>query len=237
MSKIISLHQTKGGVGKTTTIHNLAFTLSRIKNKEKILLIDCDPQPSLTSLFDNASEVTLFDLLYKKERIEPTKINNNLFFISSDRKLHTTIFEVNLLDDLLTKFYDDFDYILLDTSPALGNITQLALYASNYTFIPAECSFLGIAQIQDTVDALRELAPLSNKSKLGGIFLTKHIKNQLVTREITENYKNHVLKSHISKSAEIEKAHLKKLSSVEINKKSETTKQFTNLAKEILTII
>lgn len=189
MAKIIAIANQKGGVGKTTTTVNLGFGLARAG--KRVLLIDADPQGSLTvSLgYHNPDEleVTLASILLKiindeelawDEGILPH--DEKVFFIPANIELSGL--EVSLTNvmsrEAILKSYldyikDDFDYILIDCMPSLGMLTINALVAADSVLIPVQAGYLpvkGLEQLTRTISMVKKR--LNRSLYVEGILMT-----------------------------------------------------------------
>lgn len=199
MATIIALTNQKGGVGKTTTSSALASGLASFYDK-KVLAIDLDPQGSLGfSLgLDIENCNTIHDVLTGKvpvrEAIQQTDycdiITSNILlsgaeleFSSSDREL--------LLKKALAPIVDDYDYIIIDTPPALNILTVNAYAVSDHLIIPMApeiLSLLGLSQLKETVDSVRQ--SLNPSLNVLGIILTRYNGRTLLAREVKEMAEN-----------------------------------------------
>lgn len=157
--KIISISNQKGGVGKTTTALNLAYALGE-DGKNKVLLIDLDPQSNLTMCFGidrpEELETTIYDLMMCviDEKKLPDKNRYILSFNNLDLipcSIELSAVEMSLvnvmsreviLKMLLENFKEDYDYIIIDCMPALGMLTVNALAACDSVVIPATAQYL-----------------------------------------------------------------------------------------------
>ena len=155
--KIIAIANQKGGVGKTTTALNLAYSLT--ENGKRVLLIDFDPQSNLTMCFgvDRPDELktTIYDLMMCviDERELPVKSEYILSFNNLDLipcSIELSAVEMSLvnvmsreiiLKMLLENFKSDYDYIIVDCMPALGMLTVNALGACDSVLIPATAQY------------------------------------------------------------------------------------------------
>ena len=191
--KIISVINQKGGVGKTTTVINLAAGLT-MKGK-KILVIDLDPQGNATtglglSNTEN-SELTIYSVLNGNKKIsevvQPTKFNN-LDLVTSNVDLSGLEVETagdsrrafKLKDELAAILNDSsasHDYILIDCPPSLSLLTIMALVASNELVVPLQTEFFaleGLTQLMKTIERIKfNLNPSLN---IRGILLTMYDK-------------------------------------------------------------
>lgn len=179
--KVISLVNQKGGVAKTTTSMALADFLAR--HGRKTLLIDFDPQGSLTTSFgladdtDNPQALKLLGL-EKNIGVEPVKYNSNLNIVTSDMGLEkaNTLLAARLVGrerylrraiDSLNKVHK-YDYVVIDSNPSFSQLTINVLYASNHVLVPFKPefnSFKGIKQLFENIEEIKTIQP--NLSVLG----------------------------------------------------------------------
>ena len=165
MTKIISIANQKGGVGKTTTTINLATSLSAIN--KKVLLVDSDPQGNASTgmgiLYDDRSP-NLYDLVVKRafdEKSLKKTIVPNLTIITANTNLAASEIELAnvekrefVIDEILSKA-KNFDFILIDCPPALGLLTINALVASNSVIVPLQSEFFALEGISSLVNSIQ----------------------------------------------------------------------------------
>lgn len=167
-TRIISLLNQKGGVGKTTTTVNLASALSAAG--QRVLVIDLDPQTHLGLHFgiDEAS-VSVYDLLIEEDAtVAQARVNarHNIDLVTSEVDLAAAESELasktdrnDLLKDKLSKIQSEYDFILIDCPPSLGLLTINALVASNELIVPMQAHFLalqGVSRLFETVSLLAD---------------------------------------------------------------------------------
>ncbi len=151
MGKIIALFNQSGGVGKTSLTMNLGFHLAQRK-KNKVLLIDLDPQSSLTvfmGLDPDELTSTIKDSILDGKPINPyPEVINGMRLVPTDinlaeaeMQLFTALTREQKLKNALTPIQHSFDYILLDCPPSLGLLSILALTAATHLLVPIQCQY------------------------------------------------------------------------------------------------
>ena len=195
MAYTISVTLQKGGTGKTTTAVTLASILGEQHNR--VLLLDMDSQvnASLASGFDAQLSPSISDVLGKPKNLK-TAIHTTPYYdiILGDQRL--AVLESTNPEELTPDFLsgtlhhvaDDYDYIIIDTPPALGNILMQCLIASDGVIIPTEArSFAlnGLDALYDTIKFVR--ARYNNALQILGILLVKYNNRTIVNRKIAES--------------------------------------------------
>ena len=206
--QIISIINQKGGVGKTTTVINLAAGLSQ-QNK-KILVIDLDPQGNATtglglSNMENSSDTIYGVLNGMKEISEVIKKTDfdNLDLISSNVDLSGL--EIETADDgnrafllklKLTAYLNNsrglYDYILIDCPPSLSLLTVMALVSSDSLVVPLQTEFFaleGLTQLMKTIDRIK--VNLNPKLKIRGILLTMYDKRNKLSSQVEKEARDY----------------------------------------------
>ena len=199
--KIISIINQKGGVGKTTTVINLASALSQ--QGKKILIIDLDPQGNATTGFGlsntEQSDKTIYGILNGtmliSDVIKKTKFEN-LDIITSNVDLSGLEVETAgdndrafILKDKLTAYLNDsgefYDYILVDCPPSLSLLTVMALVSSNSLLVPLQTEFFaleGLTQLMKTIDRIK--VNLNPKLEIQGILLTMYDRRNKLSSQV-----------------------------------------------------
>ena len=194
MKKIIAITNQKGGVGKTTTALSLIGAL-RLRNY-RVLGVDLDPQGSLgfSAGLDIENSDTIYDVLKGKKNIDDVIVETKIGdFLPSNILLSTAELEFNmparefLLRDQLARVEDDYDYIIIDTPPALNVLTVNAYVAAEGLIIPMApeiLSLLGISQLQDTVQTVRRY--YNAGLEVMGILLNRYNARLVLNREVED---------------------------------------------------
>ena len=206
--KIISVINQKGGVGKTTTIINLAAGLT-MKGK-KVLVIDLDPQGNATTGLGlsntESSELTIYSVLNGNKKIseviQTTKFEN-LNLVTSNVDLSGLEVETagdsrrafKLKDELGPILNDSgasYDYILIDCPPSLSLLTIMALVASDELVVPLQTEFFaleGLTQLMKTIDRIK--SNLNSSLDIRGILLTMYDKRNKLSGQVEQEARNY----------------------------------------------
>lgn len=238
--EIISIINQKGGVGKTTTAQNLTAGL-RLENK-KVLLLDLDAQCNLT-LLQQATKYKYNILNVLKNEVDiNTAVEKD--FIAGSKFLvgENTEIELNKLKNELQKLKTDYDYIIIDTPPALSNITINALTASTDIIITITADLLPIQGLVDLYKTVQSIQKTSNKNlNIKGILVTRFNKRTILGRtmlnsliDIAEKLNTKVLNTKIRDSISIKESQAKMTDIFKYARYSTAGRDYRALVKEIL---
>ena len=225
--KVLSIINQKGGVGKTTTVINLAAGLSM--KKKKILVIDLDPQGNATTGLglsnSEQSDKTIYSVLNGNKKISEvickTKFEN-LDLITSNVDLSGLEVETAgdsrrafiLKEELMAYLHDSstsYDYVLIDCPPSLSLLTIMALVASDSLIVPLQTEFFaleGLTQLMKTIERIKN--NLNPTLLIKGILLTMYDKrNKLSTqveKEAREYFSNKVYQTVVPRNVRLSEA-------------------------------
>ncbi len=256
MSKVISLVNQKGGVGKTTTSINLSSALGHLG--KKVLLIDLDPQSnSTTGLGINKANIKLsiYDVITNRceisDAIVKTKFKNlsvipSMIFLSGVEieLMQTSMREDNFilgdqLKNQINKIKDRYDFIIIDCPPALGILTTNALAASDSVLIPVQCEYFaleGVTQLLNTI--ILTQTKVNPKLDIEGVLLTMLDGRTLVGLEVVEDvrkfFKEKVFNTIIPRLVRLVEAPSHGKPIIEYDPKCRGALAYINLAKEVI---
>ena len=200
MGKIIMIGAMKGGVGKTVTAFNLAYFLR--KCGKKVLAVDFDPQANLTTCFGvEDAEVTIGDLLlaaiedeefpeqgtYIRERKGVCFIPSSIGLSAAEAKLRLEMGSEKMLAAVLKPLKNDYDYILIDTCPALGALNINAMAAADEVIVTVNPQLLAMMGLRDFLKTVKKIkSRLNGKLEVAGILLTMCDARTILCKTITE---------------------------------------------------
>ena len=245
---IITIANQKWGVGKTTTVVNLATALASID--KKVLVIDMDPQYNSSMSFnaydaDKSIYKVLSNEIQINNAIQSSQIPK-LDVISACEDLAAAEYE--LADDdnrnyLLKQYIEDirnnYDYIFIDTPPTLGLLTISSLTASDEVLIPVQCEFFaleGLSKLIKTIEIVK--SNLNSNLKLNGIILTMYDKrnslSSLIEKEAREYFDMNVYKFNVPRNVTLSEAPSHGLPAIIYDLKCAGSQAYIALAKEFL---
>ena len=247
MATVIVVTNQKGGVGKTTTC--AALTGIFVSGGKRVLAIDMDPQGNLSfSLGAEDEGYTIHDVMTGecniKDAIKTTRIcdviTSNILLSGSELELTSSRREF-ILKDILKTIRAAYDYIIIDTPPALSILTINAYTAADDLIIPMTPEILslqGIAQLRETILAVKKY--YNKKLNIRGILLTKYVKKQALAKDVEEmvaivadQLKTKVLEEKISISVAVAEAPAHQEVITEYSPGCKAAKDYVRLAESL----
>lgn len=204
MSKVIALANQKGGVGKTTTSVNLAASLHSAC-KQKVLLVDLDPQGNATmgsGVNKNELSLTVNDVLLSMATaseaiIKATPGGYDLLPGNGD----LTAAEITLINqngrerklkEALAKVQNDYDFILLDCPPSLNMLTLNALVAADSLLIPMQCEYYALEGLSALLQTMNQVKKTVNPNlHIEGILQTMYDPRNRLAQDVAKQLKSH----------------------------------------------
>jgi chromosome partitioning protein len=250
MTAILTITNQKGGVGKTTTAINLAAALAL--RQKRTLLVDLDPQANSTIAFFDAADVqtTMYDV-FGEARMELAKVvrptTTELLSVAPARlalaKLEQQLagqFDAPFkLKDALAAVVKDYDFIVIDTPPALGILTVNAMVASTHLVVPIQAAYFAIEGTDDLLETYERIRARPNPElKVLGVLITLFDRRTNISRDTDEQIRtvfgSVLFRTRISKNVRLEESPAYKETIFSFAPKSPGALEYRKLALEVI---
>jgi chromosome partitioning protein len=250
MTAILTIANQKGGVGKTTTALNLAAAIAM--RQKKTLLIDLDPQANCTIAFFHGKDIqaSMFDVLgdHHVEMASIIKPSSDPMLFVAPARLALAKIEQQLagqfdapfkLKDALAPIVSQYDYIIIDTPPALGILTVNAMVASTHLLVPIQAAYFAIEGTDDLLETYERIRARPNPSlKVLGVVITLFDKRTNISRDTHEQIRSVfgtvLFKTRIGKNVRLEESPAYKETIMTFAPKSPGARDYGKLALEVI---
>ena len=251
MTGILAITNQKGGVGKTTTAINLAAAIAR--RKYRTLLIDLDPQANSSLAFFDVAELpnSMFDVL-SDQRLDIRQVIHTSTFPNlslAPARLSLAKLEQQLvgqfdapfkLKDALLGIQKDYDFIVLDTPPALGILTVNALVAATHLLIPVQASYFAIEGTDDLLETYSRIRARPNPNlKIAGVLITLFDRRTNIAKDAVEQIRSvfgaALFKTRISRNVRLEESPAYRQTIFTFAPDSPGATEYRKLAEEVIT--
>ncbi|MDD7428543.1 MAG: AAA family ATPase [Oscillospiraceae bacterium] len=250
MADIITVANKKGGVGKSTTVVNVAASMGVLG--QRILVVDMDPQGNATSglgIKKKKIESSVYDVIIGTKRIQDCIIKtdfDNLSVLPSNNNLTGADIELiemenraNRLKMQLLSVKDDYDFIIIDSPPSTSLITVNTLAACDTVLIPMQCEYYSLEGLSQVVDFIRSIKERYNPNiDIEGILFTMFDPRLNLTNQVADEVRKHFPKKTfdtvIPKNVRLSEAPSYGMPVYYYDKASKGSEAYEDLAIEIL---
>jgi len=250
MGKVIAVSNQKGGVGKSTTVCNLAAVFGN--RGSKVLIVDFDPQGNTTTsygIMKKSIRNTIYDVILDDcslfEAVVATAFKGVSVVPTTQDLAGASIELMNVKDrarQLSMKLADArnfYDYIFIDCPPTLDMLTINALVAADTVLIPLQCEFLsleGLVELHNTIGRVK--STWNEKLEIEGILFTMCVERYKITGQIINEVKRHfpkeIFKTTIPRNVALSEAPSFGQPAIYYDKKAKGSKAYEELAKEMI---
>lgn len=249
MAKVICITNQKGGVGKTTTSVNPSYFLA--KDKNRVLLVDADPQGNASSglgldksVLDASMTEVMLEAVPFADIIQPTAFKNFDLAPTTPQLANAEVEMTNLKQKftVMKKAIDsvkgNYDYVIIDSPPSLSLLTVNGMIAADYLILPVQTEFYaleGVAQLLESMAMVKKA--LNPNLKLLGVLATMYDKRTSLSMEVLEEvrkyFKDKVFRTMIPRNVRVAEAPSHGVPVGSYDKFSKGAKAYKEFAREV----
>ena len=249
-SKVIAVINQKGGVGKSTTVVNLAACLG--EGKKKVLVIDFDPQGNATRGYGVEKEELdhdIYDVILHDVPIEDVireTCAHNVYIAPATIQLATAEIELvaemsreSILKETIEQVKDEFDYVFIDCPPSLGLLTINALVAADSLIIPIQCEYYALEGVAKLLESMQMVKRRMNRDlEIFGIVMTMYDSRTTLSKqvvdEVQEYFGKKMFKTIIPRNVKLSEAPSHGLPISQYARMSKGALAYQKLAREVV---
>lgn len=245
--KIITVTNQKGGVGKTTTASALFAGLHKME--KKTLGIDLDPQCNLSYCFKSDPSApsiknVLRNELSLKDAVRSTDCGD---FVQSDKSLNNVMQEMSAIDqvfklkNILKEIKDDYDYVIIDTPPALSPLTINALVASDSVIIPVQADSFSMQGAESLAETIRGIRDVNSGLEISGILIVRYKARAGLAQHMNGKFEDFakifstkVFETKIRDAVAVQESQLARKNIFDYDSKANVAADYANFIKEFI---
>lgn len=251
---ILTIINNKGGVGKTTAAQNIGAAIATFTDS-KTLLIDLDPQGSLTKSFGislQPNQPTIASFVLGRSSIEQTVVNykeSKISILPASSSLvqeqenikKSTQFPFNLIKALdKEQIRSEYDFVVIDCPPFTSTLTDIALIACQRYYVPLQAEYFSYEGLREFVNYANQITSINSQIQLGGVFANRFNPNtrkrfsREIIHRVQEQLQDGFLKTYIRDNIALAEAQAQGQHIFDYDKKSHGAQDYHKLTKEIL---